>query len=130
MNDWPEWFPDACPPAEARDAEGHFYRLVDGVEILESDFWSHEQEYLAGKRPRRSWSSGKLCDFVSCSIFALRSDIEQTRKGVGPLKHKLVALGDITGEGKLLETPTNGNSHHNWWRTQTETAWVNFKVVE
>lgn len=130
MGSWPDWLPSNCPPANATAAHGQFFRLVEHSVIQDSDFWSQNQEFISGIRQRRFWLDDQDCQFSACSVYGEFEDAEQTRKSVGPLKHKLIALGTLTGSGKLLASPTKGNSHHDWWRVQDDQSWETFEVVE
>lgn len=128
MTSWPDWFPSDCPPAQAREAVGRFYRLVDDVTPTEQDFWSARELVAAGIKRRQHWSDDQEWKAVACSVYADLKDAQSARDSFGALKAKVIAGGDIDGPGKVLDTPSQGNSHHSWWRNRGDQAWMTFEV--
>lgn len=127
LNEWPEEFPDTCPPMTGVPSQGRFYRLVFGEELSERDFLSNYKE-----KPRRfdGWDGALLCQAMGTSLCASQEDIEYTRDSVGPLRSRLIAHGAIDGSGVMAATPAKGKpSHHTWWRPLGEDKWKDFSVI-
>lgn len=119
MSKWPEYFPEQCPPAEARYDNVQVFRLVDGVPLSAEDFRPTVIEW-----PHRAFGADKLCAACGVSVFRNLQDVLKTRARFNPLRNKKIARGHITErDGLVLETfePT----HMTWW-LQTSTPQVNF----
>lgn len=109
---WFEELPDQCPPANAEALNGDFYRLVEGVEVVCKDFWSH----------RKIWPSKKFnvseCRARSVSIFNSYDTCEKLTKL--PLhRNKQVAkilLNSSCGVGKQTGRE---KTHFSWWRSDS-----------
>jgi hypothetical protein len=126
--EWPDNFPEACPPEEAADATGSFYRLVEANPPVARDFMSHIELQNAGIIPlKRSFADD--CKAAGLSIFAERQDAENVRESVGPLRSKLIAYGDITDQGVMRHTPSRHKSHHTWWLPVDTEPHPRFAVV-
>lgn len=129
MTDWPDWFPPNCPPPEAADASGEFYRLVSEDPPVEADFRSNRELADAGEA-RATWPESKECQACGLSVTETLADAEATRKAFGALRKKRIAVGAVDGDGKLLATPSRkAPSHHSWWRNVGDVAWQTFVVV-
>lgn len=128
MGDWPDHFPESCPPADAADATGSFYRLVAGDPPTPGDFENHLQLRAAGTiNPKRVFPDD--CMAAGLSILSEKQDAEGLRESVGPLRSKLIAYGEITGHGVFKATPSRFKSHHTWWLPGDTDPHPNFAVV-
>lgn len=119
MNKWPEYFPEQCPPAEARNDNVQVFRLVDGTPLSAEDFRPAVIEH-----PHRPFGSDKLCVACGVSVFRNVQDVIAKRNRFAPLRNKKIARGHITeSDGLVLETfePT----HMTWW-LQTSTPHISF----
>ncbi|MDR6988961.1 hypothetical protein J2Y66_003469 [Paenarthrobacter nitroguajacolicus] len=106
---------------------GTFYRLVYGTELSERDF---ESNYLEKPRRFSSWTGERLCKAMGTSVCKTLEDIEYTRKSVGPLRDRRIAVGPIDGSGVVAATPAiDKPSHHTWWRPKGDEAWKEFRVM-
>ncbi len=128
---WPDHFPDGCPPAEAVPASGEFYRLVDHDPVEEVDFWSHRELSDAGLIGTQRWTEEMECRAVACSVFQDKDDAVSAQGMSGRMRKKRIAMGDVSGDGVLLATPSSrtGSSHHSWWRNVGDVAWRTFSVL-
>lgn len=128
MAEWPDHFPEACPPEAAADATGSFYRLVEADPPAASDFMSHIELQKAGiLSAKRNFADD--CRAAGLSIFAEQQDAENVRESVGPLRSRLIAHGDTTGQGVMQHTPSNQKSHHTWWLPVGAEPHPRFSVV-
>lgn len=127
MSDWPDDFPESCPPSSAIPATGKFYRLVRDENPSESDFDSNYRE-----KPRRfdGWANKRLCLAMGTSVCRTMEDIEYTRQSIGALKNRRIAVGAINGSGVMMATPARDKpSHHTWWRPIGDDQWKEFSVI-
>lgn len=110
---FPDYYPDRCPPAEARDANQVVYRFVESNPPCESDFLPHRIRY-----PGRQFSDE--CQACGLSVF---SDIESLMqmRSILPKSHqrnwKYIAEGRLRpGCGVIMPTPNDGSpAHMTWW---------------
>jgi hypothetical protein len=119
MSKWPDYFPDQCPPAEARNDNVQVFRLVDGAPLSAEDFLPTFIE-----QPHRPFDADKFCAACGVSVFRNVQDVVQKRSRFKPLRGKKIARGRITEvDGRVLETfePT----HMTWW-LQTAAPHINF----
>lgn len=119
---WPEYFPDQCPPAEARRDTLEAYRLVANYTPTAEDFLPTLIEV-----PHRQFTPDKLCMACGVSVFKTAADAMRARAKFKPLKGKLIAKGLIRPEdGTILET---GEPTHTTWWLQTPTPHAMFNEV-
>lgn len=122
MTTFPAAFPPNCPPSDAEDATGIFYRLVKNVPPLESDFLSWHE---LGKTDR-----GSPCERAGLSVFREMEDAQHYARAI-PSIGKHVATATLSGsDGKIKNTPRhpNGQSHCTWWPYQNVDRKAAFKV--
>mgnify|MGYP000844256628 CR=1 FL=1 len=119
---WPEYFPDQCPPAEARRDTLEAYRLVSSDPPAAEDFLPAFIE-----APHRQFPPDKLCMACGVSVFKTAADAMRTRARFKPLRAKRIAKGSISPEdGAVLET---GQLTHTTWWLQTLTPHAKFNEV-
>ncbi len=119
MTKWPAYFPEQCPPADARNDNVQVFRLVDGTPLSAEDFRPTIVE-----QPHRPFQPEKLCAACGVSVFRSVQDVIKKRERFKPLRSKKIACGRITeSDGLVLETfePT----HMTWW-LQTSTPHITF----
>jgi hypothetical protein len=130
--EWPEHFPESCPPSDAESAAGEFYRIVDEDPPDGEDFIGNlrlQQLGLRFKNKKRPWSDD--CEAAGLSVLADRDDVMNLREATGPMRLKAIAYGDITGDGVMKHTPSASyKSHHTWWIPMGVEAHEYFRVLE
>lgn len=127
MTNWPEGFPNQCPPEDAVLSHDVFFRLIDADPVVESDFWSHKLRLDEGlDRPRRN--DPDPCLSVGVSVFDTADGANRARGAFGALRTKKVAAGSLAGSGVVKKT-TRTEGHHTWWRPTGDVAWSNFAVT-
>lgn len=127
--DWPDYFPESCPPNDAEHAAGKYYRIVDEDPPDEEDFLGNLRLQQLGLRRKRRWDDE--CKAFGVSILADRDEILRLRQSLGPMRSKAIAYGDITGDGVLKHTPSGEyKSHHTWWVPTSSESHKYFRVVE
>lgn len=132
VDEWPDYFPESCPPNDASPAKGSFYRIVDEDPPDGEDFLGNlrlQQLGLRFKNRKKRWSDE--CLAVGVSILADRDEALRLRESVGPMRDKAIAYGDITGDGLLKHTPNDPDqlSHHTWWIPISVEAHEYFRVT-
>ena len=103
-----EDYPYSCPPSEANEVEGSFYRICNSAVPEKDDFKTHVDLGL-------NFPPQKLCEAKALSFFASEQAIERLKKRFPKFKDKVAVLINILpshGVG-LLE-----GEHLNLWEFQ------------
>ncbi len=113
--EWPNHFPEGCPPDDADDAHGMVFRLVDGDDPTLDDFQSWYE-----RNPRRSWGDA-LCRACGLSVLRDLDDAKALRRRIPSLKTKRIAAADLQPTmGKVQQTSSkHASTHHTWWPPTT-----------
>jgi hypothetical protein len=126
MSEWPNYYPQGCPPGDAPLAQGKVYRFVSATPSI-SDFDPH---YL--RRPDKAWD-GVLCQACGLSVNVTFEHARSKRALLAPLRKKKIAVAELTAkDGRLAPTPAlSDHHHHTWWRSMTSADPLElFKLVE
>lgn len=109
--EWPDYFPRLCPPKQASEINGRFYRLILGDVPKGRDFMPHYLLY-----PTIDWGD-RRCEACGLTVFKTVNDCERLKKKVPSMRKRKTASGDLNDTmGKILNTPSkNSKSHHTWW---------------
>ena len=117
---WPEYFPEQCPPPNARRENVQVYRLVGNSPTTAEDFQPTIVEF-----PHREFTSHQICMACGVSVFRELSDALKIRASYKGLRQKKIAFGSISeSDGLVLQT---GKPTHITWWLQTSTPHLNFK---
>lgn len=131
LQDWPEHFPESCPPSDAEPPQGSYYRIVDSDPPTSDDFVSNlrlKQLGLRFKGGKRRWSDD--CQAAGLSILEDLTEVKNLRDSCGPMRSKAIAYGDISDDGLIKHTPgKSGASHHTWWLPVESQPALYFRVV-
>ena len=104
----PDW-PSDCPPADANDPDGIFYRLVHGVLPAPEDFVSYAE---AGKQVQ----PGRACEARGLSLFTDISDALHYLRKFPSLGRGIASAALTDQHGKVTATPRGpASSHSTWW---------------
>ncbi len=109
---WPDYFPDGCPPQDAQPAAGEVYRLVKKDPPEQEDFKS-----LREKKPRDDFGE-QACQACGLSVFQDDQDVLRVKRRAPGMQKRLVARGTLTpdfGQIKQTSSKDDGASHHTWW---------------
>ncbi|KGK89371.1 hypothetical protein DP73_09950 [Desulfosporosinus sp. HMP52] len=110
---FPNFYPNSCPPTDAREENFKVYRLIESNIIREKDF--------IPKAIRRRLYTQSTCEELALSILGRPEDTHIARKFfslIGMKKLDKVAVGYITKQsGRIKMDPSTnvGQSHINWW---------------
>ena len=83
-----EDYPDSCPPSEANEVEGSFYRICNSAVPEKDDFKTHVDLGL-------NFPPQKLCEAKALSFFASEQAIERLKKRFPKFKDKVAVLINI-----------------------------------
>lgn len=108
---WPEFFPDNCPPPHAFPTKGEVFRFVKNDPPKLKDFYSHRQN-----QPNRNFDKPE-CVVCGISVFRNIEDVLSVKRIVPAFKKRKIAEGALERfMGKMLNTPSyNADSHCTWW---------------
>ena len=121
--EWPDFYPENCPPAEAKPASGTFYRLVKHNPPQAEDFLSTWEEF-PGRFPEPTIKNSGV------SVYTDPQAIERLKKRVRQLKGRKTAEGELNPmHGLIQSTEGKEKSHHTWWIPIGAEPWLVFKVV-
>lgn len=111
MPNWPNHFPEGCPPAEASDPDGELFRFTNRRSPNDRDFLSHYEKW-----PNRDWED-KACQARGLSVFRTMTDCLAMEAAVPAMKKKHIAVASLSvGEGVVAKTPSeNSDQHHTLW---------------
>lgn len=100
-------YPDSCPPKEAVNFEGVFYRLCKGEELCREDFITH---FESGSR----FPDHKLCEAMALSFFDSYDHAENIKNRYRKFKKYTIKPVEIVKEYGIgiLEKQ---NGHLNLW---------------
>ncbi len=125
---WPEYFPQDCPPDDAREASDRVYRFIEQDRPTPEDFLTVRELYPTRKFPETE----KECRACAISVFASKEDLRLTRR-FGRFRNAKIAIGYLTPEAGILKhtpTPKTNNSHHSWWTPIGVEPWTFFQIVD
>lgn len=101
---WPNHYPDDCPPASASDAVGtSVYRLVAGRVPTDEDFKSY---FDLGK-------AGPECERRGLSVAMAPDPLRRLRRVVPAKRHHSICKLQCH-DGKLAQTGAKV-THYTWW---------------
>ena len=111
---WPADFPADCPPGEAADADGIYYRIAKNDPPEPSDFESlYHVDY---DRAEQAVSRGKTtCETMGLSVYTEMDHAIQCAGKYRNLGKKIVQLNLTQGSGRAALTSGTFDSHHTLW---------------
>lgn len=106
LSDFPEYYPEQCPPCEAKDVEGVIFRFTNKNTPHKRDFLSH---YELGR------ATG--CQSMGLSVFTSIEACEEFKEKVPFARNKKISSANLNNDyGKFANTPsTNSKRHMTWW---------------
>ena len=126
---WPEYFPENCPPTTATSPNGKFYRFIakDHDEPQSKDFVSWRELNLEKPCP----DNIPECQACGLSVYSDLEEIRRMKKVIPKLRKMKIAGGSLTeSSGKIKNTPSRNSQNHNtWWVPQNENPWQYFFII-
>ena len=124
---WPDYFPDGCPPQDAQPATGEVYRLVKKNPPESKDFIPTRK-----KQPSKDFGE-KECEACGLSVLRNVEDAVRVKSRAPGMKKRLVAKGTLNPHlGRIKRTPSKkfGQVHHTWWAPTDIQPWSVFRIIE
>lgn len=124
---FPDYFPDNCPPDTAQPATGTVYYLVKNDPPTPDDFLSKRQ-----KNPNlRFRPDEKECQACGISVYTEIEDLLNVRQRYPDMGNMKPAVGNLTPNlGVLQPTPSKKSpSHHTLWLAIDAQPWTVFQVI-
>lgn len=124
--EWPDYYPEQCPPKEATFINGSVYRFIGGETPQEKDFVPH---FLLSNRI----IIGGLCQACGLSVFKTREEIYRFSKRIPAFRRKRIVHAALDPSmGKILNTPSShSKDHYTWWMPKhLKEPWRLFQVIE
>ena len=110
---WPEHYPDSCPPNTAKHASGNVYRFIEKEHQSpqDEDFKSWKELH-----PERDYEE-KECQACGLSIYTSLDEARRVAKLVPRLRKMKIAEAVLKKDsGKMENTPSNvSKDHFTWW---------------
>ena len=120
---WPDYYPENCPPKEAKPASGTVYRLVRHNPPQAEDFLSTWEEF-PGRFPKPTIKNSGV------SVYTNLQDIERLKKRIRQLKDRKTAEGKLNPMfGLIQRTEGKEKFHHTWWIPIGAEPWLVFEVI-
>lgn len=127
---WPDHFPQNCPPEDAREPSEQVYRLISQDSPTPEDFKTVREQNPGRPFPENE----KECRACAVSVYTSIDDLSRINRRTGRFRNAKVAVGNLTSElGQIKHTPSppeKNNSHHSWWVPTGVKAYTLFKAVE
>ncbi len=122
--EWPDFYPENCPPVEAEPASGTVYRLVEHDPPQKEDFLSTWEEFPGRFSEPTTINSG-------VSVCTDLQDIDRLKKRYGHLRNRKTAKGELNPQlGKIQRSQGFTNSHVTWWIPVGAEPWRFFEVID
>lgn len=126
---WPEYYPDNCPPESSCDVNGKLFRLIprpdESLKKLKKEFTP-----FAVRNPEK-W--GGNCQACGLSSYITLDECSRIKKTIPRLKKLLPAQAQLDScHGKVLNTPSKiSKEHYTWWvPADIEKPWELFESTE
>ena len=109
---WFEELPEQCPPEDAKECNGIYYRIANGNPATSTDFFSQKK-----LQPDKVFIGKGIDDCIvkSISLFSDRKEIEKRMK-LPKFRKGVIAEVRLEPKDGLIKK-TFGNAHYSWWRT-------------
>lgn len=121
--EWPDYYPENCPPAEAEPASGTVYRLVRHNPPQAEDFLSTWEEFPG----RFQELNIRIC---GTSVYTDLKDIDRLKDRVPQLRSRKTAKGELNQHlGRTQRTEAVEKSHITWWIPLGVKPWLVFEVI-
>lgn len=109
---WFEELPEQCPPEDANEYNGTYYRIANGNPATSADFFSQKR-----LRPDKVFTGKGIDDCIvkSISLFSDRKEIEKRMK-LPKFRKGVIAEVRLEPKDGMIKK-TFGAAHYSWWRT-------------
>jgi len=109
---WFEELPEQCPPKDAKECNGIYYRIANGNPATSADFFSQKR-----LQPDKIFTGEGIDDCIvkSISLFSDRKEIEKRLK-LPKFRKGVIAEVRLEPKDGMIKK-TFGYAHYSWWRT-------------
>ena len=109
---WFEELPEQCPPEDAKECNGIYYRIANGNPATSADFFSQKR-----LQPDKIFTGEGIDDCIvkSISLFSDRKEIEKRLK-LPKFRKGVIAEVRLEPKDGMIKK-TFGAAHYSWWRT-------------
>ena len=109
---WFEELPEQCPPEDAKECNGIYYRIANGNPATSADFFSQKR-----LQPDKIFTGEGIDDCIvkSISLFSDRKEIEKRLK-LPKFRKGVIAEVKLEPKDGMIKK-TFGYAHYSWWRT-------------
>ncbi len=124
MIEWPNHYPEQCPPSTAEKVSGKIYRFTNRTNPKHKDFLSYYERY-----PKNDWPEGeKACNARGLSVYANEEDCNVAAASNPALRKKRLCVAELPKEaGVVADTPSKNNRNHKTlWSLLCAQELVNF----
>lgn len=111
LSDFLEYYPEQCPPYNAKDIEGIVFRFTARNTPHQRDFLSFYEI-----SPDKEWGLD-ACQAMGLSVFPSTEACEEMKDKIPAMRKKKIASANLNRNyGKFANTPsTNSKRHMTWW---------------
>lgn len=112
-----EWFEDLpkyCPPADAEQSMGRYFRIAEGNPATSADFFSQRR-----LQPDKIFKGHGIDECIVRSI-SLFKDLDDAKKRLKlpKFRHSVVASVSLEPKDGMMKK-TFRDSHYSWWRSKS-----------
>ena len=107
--EFPNWFPEGCPPSTAADASGEVFRIVAAEQVTDADFRSHHELGTA--------LAADPCARCGVSLFTSFENALH-RQRLSPRLGKFLSKGVLSPQHGKTGIPNVKSGHLEWWAYQ------------
>ena len=111
--EWFELLPEQCPPEDAQQCDGYYYRIANGNPAQSVDFFS--QRRLQPDKVFKGLGVDE-CITRAVSLFSDRKEAEKRLK-LPKFRNANIALVELKPKDGMIKK-TFGTAHYSWWRTK------------
>lgn len=110
--EWFEILPEQCPPVDAKQCKGYYYRIANGNPATTEDFFSQRK-----LQPDKIFKGLGIdeCITRAVSLFSEKEEAERRLK-LPKFKKASIALVELKPKDGMIKK-TFGIAHYSWWRT-------------
>lgn len=120
---FPDYFPEGCPPDDAKEMETHAYRFC------ENPIYEHDENWKTfyDRNPEKYKN---MIQAYGLSFFLDKRNTEKFMK-TKSFKNITIVEGLITSDtGVVKDTSKNNNAHHTWWLYENVKPHLYFKICK
>lgn len=112
-SEWFEGLPEQCPPADAKQCEGYYYRIAQGNPATTEDFFSQRK-----LQPDKVFKGLGIDECITKAVSLFSEKIEAERRLKLPkFKKANIALVQLEPKDGMIKK-TFGIAHYSWWRSK------------